>query len=202
MTATDYTGDQYYEEHRKAGLDYLDHGFWQKSYASMVTDATLQHTCQDPCFLDAGCACGSTLKGFKNTGLFHRVSGIDLSEHMVNLGRHHFGFTEAEMHIPDRMTETILSEFSRVLRPGGRAFLCLDGLLHVETKQEYMFDPTHCNIQPVAYWTGQLQQHGLLFDIEAYNRFARSELGPTEGDPHSFFQNYPDWSAWTLIKAL
>jgi hypothetical protein len=40
----------------------------------------------------------------------------------------------------------------------------------------------------------------LLFDIEAYNRFARSPRRPTEADPRSFFETYPYWSAWTLIR--
>ena len=42
-----------------------------------------------------------------------------------------------------------------------------------------MGDPTHVNIQPVLYWTQKLQRRGLYFDIEAYNRFARSRRGPT-----------------------
>ena len=56
------------------------------------------------------------------------------------------------------------------------------------------------NIQPVLYWTEKLQKRGLLFDIEAFNRFARSRRGPTAGDPRSFFEIYPYWSAWTLMK--
>ena len=97
--------------------------------------------------------------------------------------------------------DPILDEFARVLRPGGRAFLCLDAIRHGETRDMYMGDPTHVNIQPVMYWTTKLQKRGLLFDIEAYNRFARSHFGPTDGDSRSFFESYPNWSAWTLIRA-
>ena len=59
LTATDYTGNQYYEKHKKGGLDYLSHGYWQKSYAAMVTDAAMQTQFPLPFFFDAGCACGS-----------------------------------------------------------------------------------------------------------------------------------------------
>lgn len=218
--------EDYYKEHADAGLDYLGHGYWQTSYGAMVTEATLQKTYDAPFVIDAGCACGSILQGFRATGAYACVLGVDLSEHMIKLGRAHFGFSDAEMvagsitsipapdnsaslvhsaqvleHIPGELVDPILEEFARVLRPGGRAFLCLDAIRHGENKQMYMGDPTHCNIQPVMYWTERLQARDLLFDVEAYNRFVRSERGPTEGDPRSFFAHYPYWSAWTLIKA-
>jgi ubiquinone/menaquinone biosynthesis C-methylase UbiE len=217
---------QYYDEHKASGLDYLVHGYWQKSFATMVTDATLQNTYEKPFFFDAGCACGTMLQGFKETGVFAQVVGIDVSDYMVSIGREHFKFTPDEIragslhqtglpdnrvtllvssqvleHVPEELAEPMISEFARVLRPGGRAFLFLDAVRHGETKEMYMGDPTHVNIKPVSYWTKLLQSHGLLFDIESYNRFVRSKLGPTEGDPRSFFESYPYWSTWTLIKA-
>ena len=103
-------------------------------------------------------------------------------------------------HIANELTDAILDEFARVLRIGGRAFLCLDALRDGETQDMYMGDPTHVNIQPVLYWTQKLQSRGLFFDVEAYNRFARSDRGPTRSDPRSFFDAYPFWSAWTLIR--
>ena len=225
LNAISYEGPQYYEEHKEHGLDYLGHGYWQKSYANMVTNVTLQSTYEAPFFFDAGCACGSILQGFKSTEVFNRVMGMDLSDHMVAIGKNHFSFSKDEIrfgsieeipisnnsvsllhsaqvleHIPDGKTDRILSEFSRILRPGGRAFLCLDAVRHGETKQQYMGDPTHFNIQPVNYWTEKLQKLDLVFDIESYNRFIRSDLGPTHGDPRSFWQTYPSWSVWTLLK--
>lgn len=225
LTSQEYD-QKYYEEHQQAGLDYLGHGYWQISYAQMVCEATLQDTYHAPTMFDGGCACGSILTGFKKTGLFEKVMGVDLSKHMVSLGRQHFQLSASEIiagsidaipvpdetfslvhsaqvleHIPENLAEPIIAEFARVLRPGGRAFLCLDAIRHGETKEMYMGDPTHFNIKPVMYWTNLLQDHGLYFDVEAYNRFVRSKRGPTEGDPRSFFEMYPYWSAWTLIKA-
>ena len=224
LTAHSYD-DQYYTEHANAGLDYLKYDHWQKSYAAMVSEATLQLTYQDPFVIDAGCACGSILQGFKDTAIYQRVLGVDLSDHMVELGRRRFRYAKSELcvgsiaslpaesgsatllhsaqvleHIDDELTDAILDEFARVLRVGGRAFVCLDALREGETKEMYMGDPTHVNIQPVLYWTQKLQSRGLFFDIEAYNRFARSRRGPTRGDKRSFFEAYPFWSAWALIR--
>jgi len=216
----------YYEEHKAAGLDYLGHGYWQQSYARMVADATFQESYERPVVFDAGCACGSILKGFKDTGIFARVHGMDLSAHMVGLGRAHFGFSESEMmvgsiertslpdacatlvhsahvleHIPAAIAESVVPELARILRPGGRAFLCMPAVRHGETSSQYQRDPTHVNIQPVAYWTRLFQGSGLLFDVEAYNRFVRSPAGPSKGEQRSFFEAYPRWSVWTLMKA-
>jgi len=217
--------EKYYKEHAEAGLDYLGHGFWQESYGLMVVEATDQASYEEPLLVDAGCACGSILNGFRKTGVFNRVVGIDLSQYMVELGRRHFGFSDRELiagsitdiplprdsvsllhaaqvleHIPEALTDDIIDEFSRVLRIGGRAFICLDAIRRDETKEMYLGDPTHVNIQPINYWTEKLQSHGLLVDIESYNRFVKSRRGPTQGDPRSFYETYPYWSIWTLIK--
>jgi len=224
LTAQSYD-ELYFKEHADAGLNYLKYDHWQKSYAAMVTESTLQSTYADPFVVDAGCACGSILKGFKDLGIYNKVLGVDLSEHMVELGRKHFRYSAGELvagsiaslpaksrsvsllhsaqvleHIPAELVDPIVDEFARVLRPGGRAFLCLDAIRNGETREMYMGDPTHLNIQPVLYWTQKLQSRGLYFDIEAYNRFARSRSGPTRRDPRSFFETYPYWSAWTLIR--
>ena len=170
LTAQTYD-DQYYKEHADAGLDYLMYDHWQKSYAAMVTEATLQSAYTGPFVVDAGCACGSILKGFRDTSTYERVLGVDLSEHMIELGRKRFGYTKSELcagsitslpadagsvsllhsaqvleHIPDELTDAILDEFARVLRVGGRAFLCLDALRDGENKRDVYgrSDPCEC----------------------------------------------------------
>ena len=64
----------------------------------------------------------------------------------------------------------------------------------------YMGDPTHVNIQPVGYWSTRFRRHGFDFDVEGYDGFVRSRRGPDEGDPKPFFDVYPSWSVWTLIR--
>jgi len=222
---TSLTYDQaYYEQHKAAGLDYLWHDFWQKSYARMVSEATLQATYVKPFVVDFGCACGSILAGFRETGLYERILGIDVSEFMVDLGRKHFALGDsicagscAEIrlpresvslvhsmqvmeHIHEREITAILAEFLRILRPGGRAFLVLDAIKNGESAEIYQYDPTHLNIQPTLYWSTMFEKAGLRADFESYDRYARSRHGPFEGGAANYFQTYPAWSTWILIK--
>ena len=223
FTVAEFNKD-YYEEHKESGLDYLGHGYWQEAYARMVNHALFQAAYPTPLVVDLGCACGSILKGFQKTGIYDRVLGVDVNDHMLDLGRQHFTFSEEDLvcasadnlplqdgsvtlvhsaqvleHIPESLIPGIIAEMQRVLVPGGRAFIALDAVRKDEQAEQYMGDPTHCTLQPVEWWTALFHAAGFLFDIEAYDRYARAEEGPTLGDPRSFFQAY-DWSVWCLLK--
>ena len=224
LTSRDYESN-YYKEHADAGLDYLIHGSWHQSYAAMVTESTFQTSYANPFVLDAGCVCGSILKGFKDLQAFSQVFGIDLSAYMVALGRKEFGFTHEELvagsiakipalsesvsllhstqvleHIPEELIDRVVDEFVRVLRPGGRAFLCMPALREGEMKQMYMGDPTHVNIQPAHYWNDLFHKKNLVFDLEAYNHYARSRRGPNPKVERSFYQSYDRWNVWILLR--
>ena len=218
LTVTEYT-EEYYKEHAEKGLDYLGHGYWQEQYALMVLDA-----CNTSgVVMDAGCACGSILQGFKKAG--QKVMGFDLNEHMIAIGREHFSFTEDELqcksisntglkeesvdlvhsaqvleHIDDKYIDEILAEFMYVLKPEGKAFLCLDAIKFGEDKEMYMGDPTHINIQPTAYWAKKFQKHGFCFDVEAFTKFVNSPYKPETDSNKNFFNHYPYWTTFTLIK--
>jgi len=220
LKVTEYTQD-YYDEHKDAGLDYLGHGYWQEEYAKMVVEAC--NTPRDGFVVDAGCACGSILKGFHKLNM--RVLGVDLNDAMIGLGRTHFEYYANELvcgsiadtpaltesvdlvhtaqvleHIPEEQMDAILQEFSRIIKKSGRLFICLDAVKDGETKEMYMGDPTHCNIQPIEYWYRLFQKHGFMFDVEAYNKFVRSKYKPTEDKDDNFFNAYPYWSVWILQK--
>ena len=220
LKVTEYNQD-YYDEHKDAGLDYLGHGYWQEEYAKMVVEAC--KTPRDGFVVDAGCACGSILKGFQKQNM--RVLGVDLNPHMIGLGRTHFGYYAHELqcgsisdtpaltesvdlvhtaqvleHIPEEHMDSILQEFSRIIKKTGRVFVCLDAIKDGETKEMYMGDPTHVNIQPTDYWTNLFAKHGFAFDREAYDRFVRSKYKPTADKDNNFFTEYPYWSVWILQK--
>lgn len=224
LTALEYD-EQYYEEHIREGLDYLSHGHWQQAYARMVTDATLQGMMyREPVMVDVGCACGSVLKGFKDLGVYKRVLGIDMSAHMIMLGRRHFGFTEDELvcgsaaniplpdnsvtllqsgqvleHIPCECIDDLFAEFYRVLAPGGRMFHNLAAIRHGNSPSIHFGDPTHVNVQPAAYWTYKFMESGFMPDFESFERMAQSPEYPGEGHPN-FINTYRDWSSYVLFK--
>lgn len=224
FSSTSYD-ETWYTEHRDAGLDYAVFGHWQQSYAKMIADATLQQTYEAPSVFDAGCACGANLAGFRETGLFTSLRGIDISPYMVALGQNQFGFTQDELsagsvtalpaesnsvsllhsnqvleHLPPEIIDQTLDEMVRVVRPGGRIWACLDAVKDGETAEKYLEEPTHLNIQPVAYWIRKFAERGVMVDVEAFERFARSPYGPTMGDDRNFFQIYIYWTVFPLIK--
>jgi hypothetical protein len=63
-----------------------------------------------------------------------------------------------------------------------------------------MGDPTHVNIQPINYWAKLIKKGNLLFDVQRYNDFVRSEHKPTAEVDANFFEAYPYWSVFTLTK--
>jgi len=103
-------------------------------------------------------------------------------------------------HIPQDQMDAILQEFSRIIKKSGRLFICLDAVKDGETKEMYMGDPTHVNIQPISYWYELFHKHGFMFDVEAYNKFVRSKYKPTADKDENFFNAYPYWSVWILQK--
>jgi len=207
-------GAQYYEWHRDIGMDYLSHGCWQDSLALMLWDAMQQEDYEHPLALEIGCACGALVKSLKS--VFRNAIGVDISEHMISLGRQKFGLSDKELiagsasnidipsgcaslvcsfvvleHIPPDEIDAVLRECHRVLVPGGRLFLCIEAIKRGETLESHMHDPTHYNMQPMLYWGKKFQELGWVFDVESYDRYARSQ--------HTFFQQYR-WSTWTLLK--
>lgn len=217
--------EAYYREHVAAGLDYLVSGDWHVNYAKMIAAATLQTTYTAPFVIDAGCACGAQLLGFKKLGIFKHVLGIDMSEDMIWLGRRHFGFSAEELvtgsvdtipaaddtvtlinsgqvleHVSDEIIDRVLAEFYRVLAPGGRMFHNLAALKNGDPPDHHDGDPTHINVKPTLYWSAKFQQAGFIADFESYDRFALSSESPGGNYP-SFFQTYaPLWTSLAHIK--
>ncbi|MGE4105211.1 MAG: methyltransferase domain-containing protein, partial [Pirellulales bacterium] len=81
LTATTYE-QQYYDEHKAHGLDYLGHGTWQRDYGHWFVAALGLHNKR---ILDAGCACGSIALGLARAGA--SVVGADISRYMIALGK-------------------------------------------------------------------------------------------------------------------
>ncbi len=216
LTATQYDR-QYYEEHQRAGLDYLNFGDWQQRYGRWFVESL---GLKGKRVLDVGCACGSILRGLGEAGAV--VEGIDLCEHMIQLGRQKWPDMAPLLHVADaadlaryghssweaihsaqvaehwspEAVPRILKELARITVPGGLFFCSLDTeeLFARQQRDLATEDPTHICIKPRAWWIEQLARAGWT-DVTA-------EYVPTllaHGD--SFLQKY-DWDYFIARKAI
>lgn len=201
----------YYDEHKQAGLDYLNFGPWQVNYATWLIESL---GLAGKTVLDVGAACGSIAWGFRSQ--CHTV-GIDVNNHMIELGRkkyapmplyvcdsvnlHLFGDGDFDFihsaqvaeHFKPELVPFILREWHRVLAPGGLIFCALDTveLFARQGRTLATEDPTHVCVRPLAWWHEQLAAAGFTD--------ARPELeAALTGHAQSYFKLY-DWD-WFLVR--
>ena len=177
----------YYDEHRKAGLDYLGYGNWQIAYARWLTDCL-----KWSCILDVGCACGSIANGFYENGV--NAVGIDINQHMIKLGRE--AWPNLMLHVCDatnlhlfddesfdgihcaqvaehwkpRLVPYILEELHRVSKENAVFFCCMDTeeLYQRQNRKPETEDPTHYCIKPLEWWHNILQVTGWSVETGKY----------------------------------
>lgn len=211
LTATSY-GRDYYEQHREAGLDYLNFGDWQREYGRWFVQSL---GLERKTVLDVGCACGSIVRGIGEAGAF--VSGCDVSEHMITLAKRHWPDMRPILHVCDAINlhlwrnETfdcihsaqsaehwrpdhvplILQELLRVTKPGGVLWVSLDTqeLYDRQGRDPASEDATHICIKPRDWWVEQLSAAGWVDCTE--------DVRPAMTDRvDSFFKKYDwDWFA-------
>lgn len=213
LTATAY-GEEYYHEHRRAGLDYLEYGDWQRQYGRWLVESLgwrRQHV------LDVGCACGAMLRGLREAGALGQ--GLDVNESMIRLGRakwpdmagmlhlcdavnlHLFGTAgwdgihtaQVAEHWRPELVPFILRELARVVRPGGLLFCCLDTeeLFARQGRNAEREDPTHVCIRPLRWWHERLAEADWQLCTEDYASSLRQHA-------ESFLQRY-DWD-WFVAR--
>jgi SAM-dependent methyltransferase/ADP-heptose:LPS heptosyltransferase len=206
LTSTAYD-DHYYLEHLAAGLDYLGHGDWQRDYGQWIVSAL---DLKDKTILDVGCACGSIAAGLAEAGAL--VSGCDLSEYMIQLGRskwlkdslfvcdavnlHYWADGTFDLvhsnqvceHWRPDLVPPILKELLRVTRPGGYYFQVGDTeeMFAKQGRTMDKEDPTHICVRSRRWWDEQLAAAG----------WEVVDLGRVKDHPGSFWRRYPDWEGW------
>lgn len=209
LTATAFAED-YYQEHKRAGLDYLDHGGWQENYGRWMVNAL---GLRGRTMLDVGCACGSIACGFGKAGAL--VSGCDVNEQMIVRGRqkwlrdnlficdasnlHYwkdgtFDFIHSAQvfeHFKPELVPFILRELYRVTKPGGIMFAAFDTteMYARQGRDLATEDATHQCVKPMAFWDQQLADTGWVHDPGA--------AAALKNHPDSFFGSY-DWD-WIMV---
>ena len=213
LTAVQYNR-QYYEEHRRDGLDYLAYGDWQREYGRWFVESL---GFQGRRVLDIGCACGSILRGLGEAGAI--IAGVDLSDYMIRLGRqkwpdmaprlhvadaadlHQFGDASwhavhasqvAEHWLPEAVPK-ILRGLARITVPGGLFFCSLDtdDVFARQGRSINREDPTHVCIRPRTWWLEQLASTGWRDHTADYEPALKSH-------PQSFLRRY-DWD-WFVAR--
>lgn len=204
----------YYEEHRDAGLDYMNHGGWQDGYGTWFVEALELHGKH---LLDVGCACGSLVLGFAHAGAL--VSGIEVNRHMIELAHTDlrrrtvvsygdaadipFGdgafdcvhSAQVAEHFKPEQVPQILREHYRVLKPGGLFFCCLDTeeLYARQGRKVENEDPTHWCVKPMTWWYDLLVAAGFVVLDPGDMRCERLVQ-----HPQSYMKHY-DWD-WFLCE--
>jgi SAM-dependent methyltransferase len=207
---------QYYEEHKLAGLDYLGFGDWQRQYGRWLVESL---GLRGQRLLDVGCACGAILRGLGEAGAI--VQGVDINEHMVQLGRekwpdmapllficdavnlHLFAdgswdavhTAQVAEHWKPALVPHVLRELARIVRPGGLWFCALDTeeLFRRQGRRLEEEDPMHLCIRPLGWWHAQLAEAGW--------ELATGEFEPAlRRHPQSFLKRY-DWDWFVARRA-
>ena len=138
------------------------------------------------------------------------VSGCDLSQHMIDLGKERwpgfplfvcdavnlhlwrdntFDFIHSAQvfeHFKPELVPYILKEINRVTRPNGILFAAFDTVELFDRQKRIMEteDPTHTCIQSIGWWQLKLKEAGW--------EFAPELMELLEKHPKSYFKMY-DW---------
>ncbi|HEY1065176.1 MAG TPA: methyltransferase domain-containing protein, partial [Pirellulales bacterium] len=207
-------GEAYYEEHRRAGLDYLNYGGWQQEYGRWLVESL---DLKGKRLLDVGSACGAILRGLGQAGAV--VQGVEINEYMVRLGRQKWPDMACLMHICDavnlhlfddgewdaihtaqvaehwkpQLVPHILDELHRVVKPDGLLFCSLDTteLFARQGRTMAHEDPTHVCIQTMAWWRTRLAEAGWDDVTTTWEPRLREH-------PGAFLQKY-DWD-WFVAR--
>lgn len=202
----------YYEEHKRAGLDYAGYGAWQETYGRWLVKSLHLDGKHG---LDIGCACGAIAWGLQCAGM--RMAAFDVNNHMIHVGRQHFPALvlavcdAVNLHLVDSNSQDlyhsnqvgehwrkdyvplIFKEAYRVLKPGGVFFWVADtiDLFERQGRLHEMEDPTNQCVERLQWWIDRATEAGLVAAPHLAERLT--------GHPDNYFQKY-DWDWFVMVK--
>jgi ubiquinone/menaquinone biosynthesis C-methylase UbiE len=220
-------GMEYFKRCQQKGIDYSFYGKWQQQYAKMVVFVSGIYKIEmaNKVLLDVGSACGANLRAFKETGVFSKCVGIDISKVLVKIGNTVNKFEEDELIVDDCATlekipdesidlihcsqlfehlsmvdidKTIIS-FTRVLKHGGIGFITLNAIKKGQTAKDVTDqDPTHITVMDENQWGKRFNQFEIKKDINKI--LAKAKFYPGD-DGKNFYEHYfDDWSVFVFSK--
>ena len=197
--------EEYYKRCKDKGIDYAFYGNWQKQYAKLVTFMTgiYMMDYRNKSMLDIGTGCGVNLKAFKETNIFDKYYGIDISEYLINLGKEKLKLSEDELrianssdlpfeddsidfihcsqlfeHLEKDELITTLNEMKRVLVTDGKLFITLDAIKKGRDKDTVLNqDPSHVLAMNEHWWEDQLKNNFIL-EENTQQKFMKGKFYP------------------------
>jgi len=178
--------------------------------------------------LDVGCAVGLNLRAIDELGIFSRLIGIDISNYLIDMipSLHDFG-SYAEFHatpshdlsmiddkdidliIATQMLEHIIGdenlhktmeEFNRVLHSDGKILIIVPIVKEEVTTEAGEFDSLHKINCTSKWWSKVFSKYFKSESFKARITFKKSELKPDRNGEKNFYEEYPEWEVFRLIK--
>lgn len=166
--------------------------------------------CTPERILDIGCAKGYLVEAFQAQGI-RAVWGVDVSLYAVSANegdaRRRLMVADVQAGLPlcsascdlvtaldlfEHMADPgpVLQEIRRVLTDTGMAYLKICHPRHPNAFR----DPSHINVQPLAYWKQAFRQEGF-----AWQRVYESEFAPAQGIAERLKALVRRWREWAVI---
>ncbi len=165
--------------------------------------------CRPTRVLDLGCAKGFLVEAFRARGI--AALGVDVSAYAVSAAepatRRRLVVADVEAGLPVRSGSCdlvtaldlfehlpepgpVLREIRRLLGDGGVAYLKICHPRHPNVRR----DPSHVNVQPLAYWRRAFDRAGL-----GARRVYESEFAPPGGRLEWLRAQVRRWREWAVI---
>ena len=204
---------EYYQTILKRGVDLNAYGYWQQAYAKMimfVTDSVrVASNNKSSIVVDLGCACGTVLKGFKDSKVFNEYIGIDKNKYMIDLGikTHNFQYKElynmdiTEQPLPCEDNSVTLINCMNTLEqiPKDKIKFVINEMHRVLLVNEgsiFINIPLAKTVNEYSWWKN-LFLTKFIIDENIHHRYVyESKYGPG-GDNKTFHDHYK--AMWTIF---
>jgi len=168
-------GQEYYSG-GCGGMPYHQGGHWHEFFDNVAREIVRE--CNPRTVLDAGCAFGYLVSGLRGLGV--DAYGVDISEYAISQADPsiaEYVRIGSATDLPDEHYDIItFIEVAEHLTPDdgrqaiGRICANTDVVLFSSTPDD-RDEPTHVNVQPLAYWWRLFRENGFALNVSRSARF-------------------------------